>query len=102
MHSSAPTVGDRCPEDTGVALMRLIAGAPGRGHQRSLALHREILQLMGQIATGTDMPPGFFDLISHAVLPLLALAGVAIAALGAWVPAQWAASSGVAEVLQAE
>jgi peptidoglycan/LPS O-acetylase OafA/YrhL len=37
-----------------------------------------------------------------AALPLLALAGVAIAALGAWVPAQWAASSGVAEVLQAE
>jgi putative ABC transport system permease protein len=83
-----------------VAVLGLIAG--GLGIPVGLALHREILQLMGQIATGTDMPPGFFDLISHAMLPLLALAGVAIAALGAWVPAQWAASSGVAEVLQTE
>ena len=57
---------------------------------------------MGQIATETAIPGGYFDLISHAVLPLLALAGVAISAVGAWVPAQWAAASGVAEVLQAE
>jgi putative ABC transport system permease protein len=83
-----------------VALLGLVAG--GLGIPVGLVLHREILQSMGQIATGTAIPPSFFDLISHAVLPLLALAGVAIAAVGAWVPAQWAASSGVAEVLQAE
>jgi putative ABC transport system permease protein len=57
---------------------------------------------MGQAASGTRIPPAFFDLINHAELPLLALAGVVIAAIGAWLPAQWAASSGVAEVLQAE
>ncbi len=83
-----------------VALLGLIAG--GLGIPLGLELHRQILQTMGRIASGTDMPAVFYDLIDHAVLPLLALAGVAIAAVGAWVPAQWAAVSGVAEVLQAE
>ncbi len=83
-----------------VALLGLVAG--GLGIPVGLLLHRAILQFMGQIATGTNIPPAFFDLISHAVLPLLALTGVAVAALGAWLPAQWAASGGVAEVLQSE
>ena len=83
-----------------VAMLGLIAG--GLGIPVGLELHRQILQIMGQIATGTAIPPSFFDLIGHGVLPLLALAGVAIASLGAWLPAQWAASSGVAEVLQSE
>lgn len=83
-----------------VALLGLIAGA--LGIPVGLGLHRQILQFMGQAASGTNIPPAFFDLIDHATLPLFALAGVAIAALGAWVPAQWAASSGVAEVLQSE
>jgi putative ABC transport system permease protein len=83
-----------------VALLGLIAG--GIGVPLGLELHRQILLFMGQIASGTGIPPAFFDLINHAVLPLLALSGMAVAAVGAWVPAQWAASSGVAEVLQAE
>jgi putative ABC transport system permease protein len=83
-----------------VALLGLIAGAIGA--PLGLELHRQILLFMGQIASGTGIPPAFFDLINHAVLPLLALTGMAVAAVGAWVPAQWAASSGVAEVLQAE
>ncbi len=83
-----------------MAFLGLIAGA--LGIPAGLELHRQILQIMGQIASGTAMPPRFYDLIDHAALPLLALVGVVIAALGAWVPAQWAASSGVAEVLQTE
>jgi putative ABC transport system permease protein len=83
-----------------VALLGLIAGA--LAIPLGLALHREVITFMGQIATGTSIPPAFFDLIDHAVLPLLALAGVLIAALGAWIPAQWAASSRVTEVLQTE
>jgi putative ABC transport system permease protein len=67
-----------------------------------LELHRQILTLMGQAASGTDIPPAFFDLMSRWVLVLLALSGTLIAALGSWLPAQWAASSGVAEVLSAE
>ncbi len=83
-----------------VAILGLVAGA--LGIPVGLTLHRQILLFMGQIASGTGMPPAFFDPIGHAVLPLLALAGVAVAALGAWVPARWAASGGVADVLQAE
>jgi hypothetical protein len=65
-------------------------------------LNREVIQVMGQIASGTAIPPAFFNLIDHNLLPVLALTGVAIALLGAWIPAQLAASSRVAEVLQAE
>ncbi len=83
-----------------VAVLGLIAGA--LGIPSGLELHRQILQTMGRIASGTGMPASFYDLIDHTTLPLLALAGVAIAAVGAWVPAQWAASSGVAEMLQTE
>jgi len=83
-----------------VAFLGLVAGA--LGIPIGLELHRQILRTMGHIASGTGMPPRFYDLIDHATLPLLALAGVAIAAVGAWVPARWAASAGVAEVLQAE
>lgn len=83
-----------------VAMLGLVAGA--LGVPLGLELHRRIIEFMGQVASGTRIPPAFFDLIDHATLPLFALAGIAIAALGAWLPAQWAASSGVAEVLQSE
>jgi putative ABC transport system permease protein len=83
-----------------IALLGLVAGFVGI--PVGLILHQQVLTFMGQAASGTRIPPAFFDLINHAELPLLALAGVVIAAIGAWLPAQWAASSGVAEVLQAE
>jgi len=83
-----------------IALPGLVAGFAGI--PVGMILHAQVLTFMGQAASGTRLPPGFFDLINHAELPLLALAGTAIAAIGAWAPAQWAASSGVAEVLQAE
>jgi putative ABC transport system permease protein len=83
-----------------VALLGLVAGI--FGIPLGLELHRQILQFMGQIASGTAIPPAFFDLIGQAELPLLALTGVAVAALGAWLPARWAATGSVAEVLQAE
>jgi putative ABC transport system permease protein len=84
----------------GVAFLGVIAGI--LGIPAGYVLHREIIQFMGQVASNTHIPPAFFDLIDHRDLALLALAGVAIAALGAWLPAQWAASSRVAEVLQSE
>lgn len=93
----AQVVGMVVASVAGLGLVAGVAGIP-----IGLALHRQILQFMGRIASGTAMPASFFDLIPHAALPLLALCGMAVAALGAWLPAQWAASSGVAEVLQAE
>jgi putative ABC transport system permease protein len=83
-----------------VAMLGLVAGVAGI--PLGLDLHAQVLSLMAQAASGSNIPPAFFDLIDHAELPLLGLAGVAIAALGAWLPAQWAASSGVADVLQTE
>ncbi|HEX6506011.1 MAG TPA: ABC transporter permease [Chloroflexota bacterium] len=83
-----------------VAFLGLIAGAVGI--PAGYVLHREIIQFMGQVASGTAIPPAFFDLIDHRLVPVLGLAGVAIAAIGAWLPAQWAASSKVAGVLQSE
>jgi putative ABC transport system permease protein len=83
-----------------VALLGLFAGIVGI--PIGLLLHAQVLTFMGQAASGTRLPPAFFDIINHAELPLFALAGMMIAAIGAWAPAQWAASSGVAEVLQTE
>ncbi len=83
-----------------VALIGLVAGF--LGIPAGIELHRQVLSFMGQIASGTGMPPRFLDPINHAVLPLLAGSGVAVAVLGAWIPAHWAAAGRVAEVLQAE
>lgn len=83
-----------------VALLGLVAG--GLGIPAGLTLHHEILRSMALIATDTELPAGFYDAIDHTVLPLLALTGVIIAAIGAWIPARLAAYSGVANVLQAE
>jgi putative ABC transport system permease protein len=85
---------------TSVVLLGLVAGV--LGIPLGLLLHAQVISLMAHAASGSNIPPSFFDLINHTELPLLALAGVLIAALGAWMPAQWAASSGVAEVLQTE
>jgi putative ABC transport system permease protein len=67
-----------------------------------MALHAQILQIMGQIASSTAIPPSFLYPLGAAFLPALALAGVAIATLGAWLPAQWAAHGKVVAILQAE
>ena len=83
-----------------VAFLGLIAGF--LGIPAGIVLHRQVLQFMGQVASGTAIPPAFFDLINHAELPLLAITGVAVAAVGAWLPARWAAANRVAAVLQAE
>jgi putative ABC transport system permease protein len=83
-----------------IALLGLVAGLAGI--PIGLTLHAQILAFMGQAASGTRIPPAFFDLINHAVLPFFALAGMVIAAIGAWFPARWAASRGVTEVLQTE
>jgi putative ABC transport system permease protein len=83
-----------------IALLGVVAGVIGI--PVGLLLHARIITFMAQAATGSDIPPAFFDLINHALLPLLALAGVAIAVFGAWLPARWAAAGPVAEVLQSE
>ena len=72
------------------------------GVPAGIALHRNMLVVMGQIATATGIPDPFFHVFGAWLVVPLALAGVAIAILGAMLPAQWAARSRVTEVLQTE
>jgi putative ABC transport system permease protein len=67
-----------------------------------IVLHRNILIVMGQIATSTGIPDAFFRVFGPALLLCLAAAGIVIAMLGALLPAQWAARARVTEVLQTE
>jgi putative ABC transport system permease protein len=83
-----------------VAALGLVAGLAGI--PLGLTLHARVLSLMGEIAGGTGIPAVFSDVIPGWQLPALGLAGVAVAAAGAWLPARWAAAGGSAEVLQAE
>lgn len=83
-----------------VALLGAVAG--GIGIPVGLLLHRNILTFMGRIASGTNIPPSFFDPMNHALYPLLLLSGVVIAVFGAWLPARWAAFNGVSDVLSRE
>jgi len=83
-----------------VALLGIVGATAGI--PAGMALHRNILTLMGQIASSTAIPESFFNVFSLGMLVLLAAAGILIAMLGALLPAQWAARSRVTEVLQTE
>ena len=83
-----------------VAVLGLIGA--GIGIPAGIALHHDIVTVMGQIATSTGIPAVFFQVFGLPLVALLAGAGVAIAMLGALLPARWAAFHRIAEVLQAE
>ena len=80
-----------------LGVLGAVAGIPA-----GVALHRNILIVMGQIATSTGIPDRFFQVFGANLLVLTVAAGIAIAMLGAMLPAQWAARSRVTEVLQTE
>jgi putative ABC transport system permease protein len=67
-------------------------------------LHRLLLSVMGSTAGGGDVLPSQFTVGAYAplALPLLALAGIAVAVLGAVLPAWMAARSPAATVLHTE
>jgi putative ABC transport system permease protein len=80
----------------GLGLVGGIIGVPA-----GVALHDYILPVMGQ-AAGTRLTPRI-EAVYHAVeLVLLGLAGVAIAVLGAALPAGWAAKARTATALRTE
>lgn len=57
---------------------------------------------MGETFANTNIPERSFDVFGPGLLALLGLGGLAIAVVGAWVPAQRAARARIAPVLQAE
>jgi putative ABC transport system permease protein len=83
-----------------VAVLGVLGAAVGI--PAGIALHRNILVLMGQIASGTNIPNQYFNVFDFGLLAGLAATGIVIAMLGATLPAQWAARSRVTEVLQTE
>ncbi len=83
-----------------VAVLGVLGAA--LGIPAGIVLHREIVTIMGQIATATGIPGVFFGVFTDPLLGVLAGAGVVIAMLGALLPATWAARSRITDVLQAE
>ena len=81
-----------------VALLAGLLGVP-----LGIVFQRATLVYMGQIAAGTRVPESTFDVFTPAAdRSGLALSGLAIAAIGAYLPAQRAARARIAPVLQAE
>ena len=78
----------------------LIAGAIGV--PIGLAAQRLVLTYMGQVAAGTRIPEHVYDVFPFPLLIALGLVGLVIGAIGAYLPARWAAHARIAPVLQAE
>jgi putative ABC transport system permease protein len=82
-----------------VAGIGLVAGAVGV--PVGIALHDYILPVMGH-AAGTNLPTTDIDVYRPGELALLGLAGIAIAVLGALLPAGWAAKARTMAALRTE
>ncbi|TMD80369.1 MAG: FtsX-like permease family protein, partial [Chloroflexi bacterium] len=81
------------------SLLGLVGGL--LGVPLGIALHRGLMGLMGNLI-GNEMPSVALNVFDPLVLPLLVLAGLVLAILGAVLPARWVARLSVAEVLHAE
>ena len=80
-----------------VGLLAGVIGVPV-----GLLLQRVVLTFMGQAASGTRVPAQAIDVFPPMVLVVLGAGGLAIALVGAYLPAQRAARARIAPVLQAE
>ncbi|MFJ3772280.1 ABC transporter permease [Streptomyces sp. NPDC090075] len=80
----------------GIGVLGGLVGVP-----LGFALHGFVLPVMGH-AAGTNLPPSVLDVYDAPRLVLLGLAGVAIAVLGALLPAGWAARARTATALRTE
>jgi putative ABC transport system permease protein len=80
-----------------VALVAGLIGVP-----LGLVFQRAALVYMGQVDAGTRIPERTFDVFAPGLLLGLAVSGLAIAAIGAYLPALRAARARIAPVLQAE
>jgi putative ABC transport system permease protein len=67
-----------------------------------IAAQHAVLVYMGDVAAKTDIPSVIFDVFPPLALLGLALTGLGIAVVGAWLPAARAARAPIAPILQAE
>ena len=86
--------------ESSVVPVGLVAGMIGV--PLGLVIERAVLAYMGETAARTAIPESSFDVFGPLALVGLGLAGLAIAAVGAFLPAQRAARVPIAPVLQAE
>lgn len=86
--------------ESSVVPIGLLAGVIGV--PIGLVIERAVLAYMGETAARTAIPESSFDVFGPLALVGLGLAGLAIAAIGAFLPAQRAARVRIAPVLQAE
>ncbi|MCZ4511628.1 ABC transporter permease, partial [Streptomyces sp. ActVer] len=94
--SPRQTVGLVLASVAGIGVLGGLIGVPA-----GFALHAIVLPVMGH-AAGTDLPPSVLDVYVPWQLVLLGLAGIAIAMLGAMLPAGWAAKARTAVALRTE
>ncbi|MFI1487518.1 FtsX-like permease family protein [Streptomyces sp. NPDC020747] len=94
--SPRQTVGLVLASVAGIGVLGGLIGVPA-----GFALHGVVLPVMGH-AAGTDLPPSVLDVYVPWQLVLLGLAGIAIAMLGALLPAGWAAKARTAVALRTE
>ncbi|MER7722406.1 FtsX-like permease family protein [Streptomyces sp. NPDC096323] len=80
----------------GIGVLGGLVGVPA-----GYALHGYVLPVMGH-AGGTNLPPSILEVYEPWQLALLGLAGIAIAMLGAMLPAGWAARARTATALRTE
>ena len=80
-----------------VAVLAGLLGVP-----LGVVFQRAVLAYMGQVASGTRIPESTMAVFVAAAIIGLAMTGLAIAAIGAYLPAQRAARARIAPVLQAE
>jgi putative ABC transport system permease protein len=78
----------------------LLAGA--LGVPLGIVAQHVVLSYMGQVAANTHIPASVFDVLSPALMAVLAVTGLAIGLAGAALPASSAARARIAPVLQAE
>jgi putative ABC transport system permease protein len=86
--------------ESSVVPIGLLAGVIGV--PIGLVIERAVLAYMGETAARTAIPESSFDVFGPLALVGLGLAGLVIAAVGAFLPAQRAARVRIAPVLQAE
>ena len=80
-----------------IGVAGVVVGIPA-----GIALHHQILTMMGHIASGTGIPQPFLAVFPPSLLVLLAVAGLAVALAGAWFPARWAARARTGDLLAPE
>jgi putative ABC transport system permease protein len=84
---------------SGMAVLGVLAGVIGM--PLGVWLHGRVLPVMAHAAL-TNLPTGFVDVYRWPALTLLACVGIAVAVLGALVPAGWAAKVRAATALRSE